>query len=645
MDIAVLIGLAGFVFAAIRIMRFMSPRDPLATVVIVSNVFVAFLVAAGFALSAFGKLSSSTCWMLVGTTFGGVSYGLSRYLSIPTSHSWKPARVDSSLLDTFFGRMLGACLATTASIIAIDIIVIVFSAPGNADSMTYHLARAAYYLQQGSLNWYPANFYAQVQWAKIASVLNVVMFLLGSGDEKYAQFIQFFAYLITGALIYLICRRVGMGQRPSLMAMVIFMLSTNVLMESTTTQNDLIVLWFVASALFFFIEYWQTEQFAYAFFFGVTIGLAVGTKASALMLLPPLLVVMVAVGMVEKKLYFAGTLRVSALLALTLTLGLAVFAAPAGYFENWVRYGNVLGSPYLLTQVTFSGMEITKRLSSTIANFARFTVDLSRLDGLPNQVTDLTRYLSYGLQLGFNWLLRGVGIDMVSSPTRWPYELAPNLFDSIIHEDLSYFGPLGPLLMYPAIVIGMIRRRDILFWAFALASLCFLVCQAAAGPYDPWRGRFFTGMLLFMAPAAALVAGDPRRQVSVALVSLVLMIAVMSGLNSIINRQNSSVTAILSMSRIAQLTRNRPTVRQAVENYERMVPPGSHVLSILQADSYEFPFFGEKLNRHLIPGGNWPNIQTEDFPRYVLFNGELLPKGCDFVLGGGYRLRDTEICR
>ena len=99
------------------------------------------------------------------------------------------------------------------------------------------------------------------------------------------------------------------------------------------------------------------------------------------------------------------------------------------------------------------------------------------------------------------------------------------------------------------------------------------------------------------------------------------------------------------MSRISQLTRNRPAVREAVENYERIVPPGSQVLSILGDDSYEFPFFGEKLNRRLIPGGNWRIIRAEDFPRYVLFNKDLPPKECDFVLGAGYRLRDTEICR
>ena len=284
---------------------------------------------------------------------------------------------------------------------------------------------------------------------------------------------------------------------------------------------------------------------------------------------------------------------------------------------------------------TFSGMEITKRLSSTIANMARYAVDFSRFDDSP-LLTPLSKYLSYELQRGLTWLLSEFEIDMVSSPTRVRYHIDPNWFG------LSYFGPIGPLLMYPAIAIGVVRRRDALFWAFALASLCFLVAQAAGGPYDPWRGRLFTGMLLFAAPAAALVAGAPTRHVSVALVSLSLTIAVLSGLYSVINPINSNLPAILSMSRVAQLTREKLAVREAVENYERIVPPDSQVLSILDPDSYEFPFFGEKLNRHLIPGGNWQ--QMNDFPRYILFNKNLLPKDCDFVLGAGYRLRDTEIC-
>jgi 4-amino-4-deoxy-L-arabinose transferase-like glycosyltransferase len=388
--------------------------------------------------------------------------------------------------------------------------------------MTYHLVRAAYYFQQGSLDWYPSNYFAQVEWPKIASLLNVIMLMLFSGDERYTQFVQFFAYLITSSLIYLICRRVGMLQSASVVAMLIFLLSTNVLMESTTTQNDLVVLCFVASALFFFVEYLQTEQSAYALLFGAAIGLAVGTKPSALMFAPPLLVVMVGLGMAEKKLHFVEMLRVCALLALTVALGVAVFAVPAGYYENWIRYGNILGGPYLVREHTFSGMEITKRLSSTIANMARYAVDFSRFDDSP-LLTPLSKYLSYELQRGLTWLLSEFGIDMVSSPTRVRYHIDPNWFG------LSYFGPIGPLLMYPAIAIGVVRRRDALFWAFALASLCFLVAQAAGGPYDPWRGRLFTGMLLFAAPAAALVAGAPTRHVSVALVSLSLTIAVLSG--------------------------------------------------------------------------------------------------------------------
>ena len=642
MNIVVLVGLLGFAFAAAALVRWVSPRDRLATVVVSSNCFCALVVAAGFGLSAVGKLSCSTCWMLVGMVTGGISYGLSCYLSVSKSQPSIPAREDISLMDDWFGRVLCACLIMTALIVGMNAVVIVFSAPGNWDSMTHHLARAAYYFQQGSLDQYPANYFAQVQWAKIASVFNIVMLLLFSGDEKGTQFIQFFAYLITSTLIYLICRRVGMARKTSLTAMLIFMLSTNVLLESTTTQNDLIVLWFVTFALLFFIEYLQTKQFSYGMLFGATIGLAIGTKASALMLMPPLLVMMAGVGMFEKKLYFAEMLRVSTLLALTTALGLAVFAVPAGYFENWSRYGNILGDSHLVQEHTFSGMGITNRLSSTIANMARFAVDLSRLDGLP-LLTPLTKYLSYELQQGFNWLLSEFGVDMVSSPTRYPYRLDPNIFVSRKHEDYAYFGPIGPLLVYPAIVIGMVRRRDALFWTFTLASVLFLVAQAAGGPYDPWRGRFFIGMLLFMAPAAALVAEAPRRYI--ALVSLLLTIGLISGLNSIINRDNSHFPAILSMSRISQLTRNRPAVREAVENYERIVPPGSQVLSILGDDSYEFPFFGEKLNRRLIPGGNWRIIRAEDFPRYVLFNKDLPPKECDFVLGAGYRLRDTEICR
>jgi hypothetical protein len=58
-----------------------------------------------------------------------------------------------------------------------------------------------------------------------------------------------------------------------------------------------------------------------------------------------------------------------------------------------------------------------------------------------------------------------------------------------------------------------------------------------------------------------------------------------------------------------------------------------------------FPFLERNLTVILIPGGNWQTMLIEEFPRYILFNKELPPKDCDFVLGAGYRLRDTQICQ
>ncbi|WP_207480024.1 glycosyltransferase family 39 protein [Arenibaculum pallidiluteum] len=537
--------------------------------------------------------------------------------------------------------VLCLCAAVAAAVLYASFITALRVAPHNWDSMTYHLARAAYYFQQGSLDRFPANYWAQIEHPVVSSILNVFVLVVFSADEKDVQLVQFLCYLVTALAIFAICVRLGFANHAAATAALVFLLATNVLMESNTTQNDLVVLCFVALALFHGIEFLQTRGSASLLLFGAGLGLAFGTKASATTFMPSLILAMLVVAVREHRACRPAGGRALASLALAGVIGIAVLAAPAGYIENWRRHGDPLGRPAVVAAVSFADLGLRQRVQHTIANTARYIVDLSRFDGIP--FTTATADLNHALQRGFARALQPLGIDMAGAPTRMPYQMSRDVFLSRPHEDYAYLGPVGPILILPALLLGIVlRRREPLFWAFAGASAVFVLMQAAAGPYDPWRGRYFTGILLFLAPAAALVIGAPARLLGVGLVSLGLLVTAASAVNSVLNRVVSPFPEILSMSRAQQLARNHAAMAPAIEAYERLVPPESTVLSVLGPDSYEFPFFGKGLDRRLLPGGNWPDAPVPGGAQFILFNEHprYRPGDCDIPLGARYWLRD-----
>src|SRR5438046_547892 len=87
---------------------------------------------------------------------------------------------------------LGAVLAAAAA--ALQLVVGVTTAPSNWDSMTYHLSRAAYWLQQGSIAHYDGASIRQLASPPNAEILFAWTMSL-AGDDSFVTVIQWLALL------------------------------------------------------------------------------------------------------------------------------------------------------------------------------------------------------------------------------------------------------------------------------------------------------------------------------------------------------------------------------------------------------------------------------------------------------------------
>ena len=181
--------------------------------------------------------------------------------------------------------LLGVLLAVVTGVLGYSAALVVGTPPNSWDSLSYHLARVAFWLQDGSVG-YIANVYdARLNGNPPNGEIGQLFVLGTTGSERLTGFVQLSAALVCAVGVFGIARRVGRTRPEAAFGAMIFLTLPVVLLQSSTTQNDLIVASFLVIATFFLLGRTRRD-FAFA---GVAVALAVGTKLTAVYALPILL--------------------------------------------------------------------------------------------------------------------------------------------------------------------------------------------------------------------------------------------------------------------------------------------------------------------------------------------------------------------
>ena len=113
-----------------------------------------------------------------------------------------------------------------------------FTIPNNWDSMTYHLARVAHWINNKSVNYYYTNNLRQL----LSPVLDeyfLLHIILLSGNDNYVNLLQWFSYIISALYIYKTIRLLDCSASFAFAGSILFMTMPIAFAESMTTQNDL----------------------------------------------------------------------------------------------------------------------------------------------------------------------------------------------------------------------------------------------------------------------------------------------------------------------------------------------------------------------------------------------------------------------
>ncbi|HOO77060.1 MAG TPA: hypothetical protein PLI51_00560 [bacterium] len=523
---------------------------------------------------------------------------------------------DRAILSFLGVTVIGTSLLT--------LIVIVGVAPYIWDNLVTRLPRVAYWLQRGNMGYYDANMYTQVLAQKNFEILLLFTFLASGLRENLVGLVQFVSYWTALVMVYGITWELGRTRASALFSALVFGLLPQVLLQSGTANSDLFLAALLAILVYSLLVYGRTGRSAHLVAAAAAVGLGAGTKASIVLAAPSLAVVAAYALLVRPAVQShrrrAGLLRFG---ALTL-VALAVLALPSGYLENWEMFGHPMGDEAFRKINSVEGKTAPAALEQGLSHLAATGLDFLSLDGfLPVfPVPAAQRAIRYIPRL----LIERTGLPLESREgDNWYYDKAW-YFDKppVSHPDYSYWGILGFALVWPAVflslfgVVGGPGARvlaaaaliDVAVFAFSGASWGHYVIYAAVFavptvgclfPPRRWAGKAYVGGAALLGCLAAFMAVlfqyrnpiwfDQARYLKP------LLDRNWAELMPLPTRTDS----VFRRDRLGQMLRDAPLFEPPVRKFEELVPPGATVAVCLNPHSFEYPLFGEKLSRRLIP--------------------------------------------
>jgi hypothetical protein len=476
------------------------------------------------------------------------------------------------------GGLFAAVIALV--VLALQLYVLAKVAPSNWDSMTYHLSRAAYWLQHGSVGHYDGATVRQMASAPNAEIL-VAWTMLLPGSDKWVEIVQWISLVGLMATIFSGARLLGASAGAGVLAATVFLLLPQTLLQSTTTQNDLVVAFFVAAAMLFLARGARDRHLGDLTIFGLALGLAVGTKTTALMALPALgLAALVAWWAWRPSWGFVG--RAAAIAAVGV-----VALGSFNYIANAVDTGDPFGG-----------------LSDDVSEEAK-------KDPARNLVRVMWSFADTG-GVAIPWLdpeAQRFANNVLAPTAGWDYQFT---VDTTVHEDTSGFGLVGffvlPLLLLWALLAP---RSPPAARVLAVGVILYLLAFGLRIDENPWVGRLALTAVALAMPLLARLPG--------AVLGAVLGVALVSGVPSLLSNPAKPLAVplgnrtVLDWSRLDQMTIFRAEMTAVYDHLKDEIPPDASLALVANEDSWDYPLFGEHRERRIERLAETPESNEEVF--------------------------------
>ena len=159
----------------------------------------------------------------------------------------------------YFKQLGFLTILILSSLLTITLAVGLIATPNNIDSLSYHLSRLGYWIQNENIEHYASNIERAISFTPLSEYVHLHTFLL-SGSERFFQIVQWLSFVgILGFVSILV--ETFSSSKPALRFALCFAATIPiVLLESMTTQNDLVVTFFIIATASYIFDYFKRDN-------------------------------------------------------------------------------------------------------------------------------------------------------------------------------------------------------------------------------------------------------------------------------------------------------------------------------------------------------------------------------------------------
>lgn len=181
------------------------------------------------------------------------------------------------------------------SLVVLTILTLVFVQgivypPNNWDSMTYHMARIPNWISHQSVEHYPTHIFRQIYQPPF-SEFSIMHFNILNCTDYFSNSVQFFFLIFSLFAILLITDLFGLNRQHKFIAIILTVTIPEVILQASSTQNDIVVSFFILSSFYYAVKSLEEGKFINYFFLGLSIGLGILTKGTAYIYLAPIILI------------------------------------------------------------------------------------------------------------------------------------------------------------------------------------------------------------------------------------------------------------------------------------------------------------------------------------------------------------------
>lgn len=209
--------------------------------------------------------------------------------------------------------------------------------PNNWDSLTYHMSRIMYWIGNENVNHFPSHILRHLYQPPFAEYFILHVNLL-NGNDYFSNSIQLFFLVHTVLAIWALLDCFKFSWFYKLLAAFLAITIPSVLLQATTTKNDIVCSFFIITVLFFCIKSYRHYSLKNLLLLGLSIGLAFLTKGTAYLYLAPILLGFAILSFL--KLIKNPSLKI--VINSTIALTVIIILNFGHYYRNYKLAGNLL---------------------------------------------------------------------------------------------------------------------------------------------------------------------------------------------------------------------------------------------------------------------------------------------------------------